>query len=154
MSSAATAANFAFGMDRGLTFELNEIPQAECIILAGTNIAECQPTLMPYFLKAKKNGSFIIVIDPRETPTTKLADLHIKIKPGTDRVLVNGILKVLMEEGYTDKDFIGERTKGFQELNTFLQSINLAEITLMTDVSENEISSLQKNLEKRRQGSY
>jgi assimilatory nitrate reductase catalytic subunit len=139
MSSAATAANFAFGMDRGLTFELNDIPQAECIILAGTNIAECQPTLMPYFLKAKKNGSFIIVIDPRETPTTKLADLHMKIKPGTDRILVNGILKVLMEKGYMDREFIRERTMGFQELNAFLQSISLAEIALTTDVPENEI---------------
>jgi assimilatory nitrate reductase catalytic subunit len=139
MSSAASAANFAFGMDRGLTFELNAIPKAGCIILAGTNIAECQPTLMPYFLKAKKNGSFIIVIDPRETPTTKLADLHIKIKPGTDRILVNGILKVLFDEGYTDKDFIGERTKGFEELYTYLQSINLAEIAFLTDVPEHQI---------------
>jgi assimilatory nitrate reductase catalytic subunit len=152
MSSAATAANFAFGMDRGLTFELNDIPQAECIILAGTNIAECQPTLMPYFLKAKKNGSFIVVIDPRETPTTKMADLHIKIKPGTDRILVNGILKVLMDAGYTDKDFIGERTKGFQELNTFLQSINLAEIALMTDVPEKEIKLAAEQFGKAKTG--
>lgn len=152
MSSAATAANFAFGMDRGLTFALNDIPCAECIILAGTNIAECQPTLMPYFLKAKKNGSFIIVIDPRETPTTKLADLHIKIKPGTDRILVNGILKVLMEKGYTDREFIRERTKGFQELNVFLQSINLAEISLMTDVPEKEIKLAAEQFGKAKTG--
>jgi assimilatory nitrate reductase catalytic subunit len=139
MSSAASAANSAFGIDRGLTCGLNDIPEAECIILAGTNIAECQPTLMPYFLKAKKNGSFIIVIDPRVTLTTKLADLHLKIKPGTDANLVNGILKVLIEKSYADSDFIRERTNGFTELETFLQSINLTEIASMTDVAEKEI---------------
>jgi assimilatory nitrate reductase catalytic subunit len=139
MSSAATAANLVFGIDRGLTCALNDIPEAECIILAGTNIAECQPTLMPYFLKAKKKGSFIIVIDPRETQTAKLADLHIKIKPGTDANLVNGILKVLIEKGYADKEFIKERTKGFHGLKTFLQSVHLKEISIMTSVPENEM---------------
>ncbi|WP_042460174.1 assimilatory nitrate reductase catalytic subunit NasC [Neobacillus dielmonensis] len=134
MSSAATAANQAFGMDRGLTCTLSDIPIAECIILAGTNIAECQPVLMPYFLKAKKRGSYIMVIDPRETPTTKLADLHIKIKPGMDANLVNGLLKEIIEQGYADHSFIKERTKGFTELQAYLQSIDLQEISELTDV--------------------
>ncbi|WP_462408599.1 assimilatory nitrate reductase catalytic subunit NasC [Neobacillus sp. Marseille-QA0830] len=134
MSSAATAANQAFGMDRGLTCTLSDIPNAECIILAGTNIAECQPVLMPYFLKAKKRGSYIIVIDPRETPTTKLADLHIKIKPGMDANLVTGLLKEIVEQEYVDHSFIKERTKGFTELQAYLQSIDLQEISELTDV--------------------
>ena len=37
---------------------------------------------MPYFEKAKENGAFIIAIDPRQTATTKMADLHLKVKPG------------------------------------------------------------------------
>ena len=67
MSAAASAATQTFGMDRGFTNTLSEIPFSQCIILAGTNIAECQPTIMPYFEKAKANGAFIIAIDPRET---------------------------------------------------------------------------------------
>ncbi|WP_217608899.1 molybdopterin-dependent oxidoreductase, partial [Bacillus sp. GbtcB15] len=67
MSAAATAANQTFGLDRGLTNSLKEIPSTRVIILAGTNIAECQPTIMPYFEKAKENGAYIIAIDPRET---------------------------------------------------------------------------------------
>ena len=49
MSAAASAATLTFGMDRGLTNTLSEIPEAEVIMLAGTNVAECQPTIMPYF---------------------------------------------------------------------------------------------------------
>ncbi|GJM82907.1 hypothetical protein HMSSN139_54030 [Paenibacillus sp. HMSSN-139] len=44
MSSAAAAQQLAFGIDRGLPFPLEDIPQADYLILAGTNIAECQPT--------------------------------------------------------------------------------------------------------------
>jgi assimilatory nitrate reductase catalytic subunit len=145
MSSAAAAANMAFGMDRGLTCRLSDIPQAECIILAGTNIAECQPTLMPYFLKAKKNGSFIIVIDPRKTPTAKQADLHLQVKPGTDAILVNGILKILIEKGYIDQGFIDDRTNGFSQLRDFLQSVDIEEISLAADVP---ISQLDLAAEK------
>ena len=87
MSAAASAATQTFGMDRGFTNTLSEIPFSQCIILAGTNIAECQPTIMPYFEAAKENGAFIIAIDPRETLTTKIAHLHLKVKPGMDAAL-------------------------------------------------------------------
>lgn len=128
MSSAAAAANHAFGIDRGMTNGLNDIPLAKCIILAGSNIAECQPTLLPYFEKAKENGSFIIVIDPRETATAKMADLHLKPRPGTDAALANGILQVLLAEKEIDLSFIKERTNGFAELKAFVETIKLEDI--------------------------
>src|SRR4051812_14297828 len=115
MSAAASAASHTFGMDRGFTNSLSEVPFTRCIILAGTNIAECQPTIMPYFEKAKENGAFIIAIDPRETATTKLADLHLKLRPGTDAALANGLLKVIVEENYSNEAFIQERANGFNE---------------------------------------
>jgi len=153
MSSAAVAANFAFGMDRGLTCELSDIQEADCIILAGTNLAECQPVLMPYFLKAKKNGAFIIVIDPRETPTiTRLADLHLKVKPGMDANLVNGMLKILVEKGLVNPSFIKGRTKGFEELESFLQSVNLSEISQITDIPVDMIEMASEQFGKARTG--
>lgn len=134
MSAAASAGIKAFGIDRGLTNQLSEIPSAKCIILAGTNIAECQPTLMPYFTRAKENGSYIIAIDPRNTGTTEMADLHLKVKPGMDAALVNGMLKVLMEEGYVDESFTEDRTNGFKELKEHLAAVDLNEIAEITGV--------------------
>ncbi|MCM3718805.1 assimilatory nitrate reductase catalytic subunit NasC [Fictibacillus phosphorivorans] len=139
MSAAATAANEAFGIDRGFTNKLSEIPFARCLILAGTNIAECQPTLMPYLTKAKENGSFIIVIDPRETATTGVADLHLKVKPGTDAALVNGILKVIFEKGYLNEEFIDEKTNGIDELKEHISTIKLNDISKLTGISEESI---------------
>ncbi|MFC4767474.1 assimilatory nitrate reductase catalytic subunit NasC [Effusibacillus consociatus] len=139
MSAAASAGNKVFGIDRGLTNRLSEIPLSRCIILAGTNIAECQPTLMPYFNQAKENGSFIIAIDPRETATTKIADLHLRVKPGMDAALVNGLLKVIFDEGLIDPKFIDERTKGFDELKEHIATINLKEIAEITGVPVRQI---------------
>ncbi|MDR7001119.1 nitrate reductase [Neobacillus niacini] len=139
MSAAASAANQTFGMDRGFTNSLSEIPFTRCIILAGTNIAECQPTIMPYFEKAKENGAYLIAIDPRETATTKMADLHLKLKPGTDAALANGLLKVIIEEKYIDKTFIEERVNGFEKVKNYVVSLNLGEIEEITGVPREKI---------------
>ncbi|MCA0754303.1 nitrate reductase [Paenibacillus sp. N4] len=132
MSAAASAGNKTFGIDRGLTCRLSDIPLARCIILAGTNIAECQPTLMPYFTKAKENGATIIVIDPRVTATAEMADIHLQIRPGTDAALANGMLKVLQNEGLMDQSFIAGRTNGFDELKRHLETVDLDGIAELT----------------------
>ncbi|WP_216828794.1 assimilatory nitrate reductase catalytic subunit NasC [Alkalihalobacterium elongatum] len=152
MSAAASAANATFGIDRGMTNGLTEIQDAKCIILAGTNIAECQPTIMPYFRKAKKNGAFIIAIDPRETATTKMTDLHIKVKPGTDANLAMGLLKVLVDERYCDETFIAERTKNFDEVKQQISSISLTEIANHCGISKEEIMEAARQYGKAETG--
>jgi len=139
MSAAASAGVKAFGIDRGLTNALSEIPLAECIVLAGTNIAECQPTLMPYFTKAKENGAFLIVIDPRRTGTAELADVHLQVRPGTDAALANGLLKIVLDEGLNDEAFIRSRTNGFEELREHAAAIDLREIAELSGVAEADI---------------
>ncbi|WP_187768022.1 assimilatory nitrate reductase catalytic subunit NasC [Paenibacillus sp. PL91] len=139
MSAAASAGNKTFGIDRGLTCRLSDIPLARCIILAGTNIAECQPTLMPYFNKAKENGATIIVIDPRATATAAIADIHLQLKPGTDAALANGMLKVLLNEKLMDEAFIARRTNGFAELKEHLTTIQLDEVASLTGLDEASI---------------
>ncbi|WP_112181548.1 assimilatory nitrate reductase catalytic subunit NasC [Paraliobacillus zengyii] len=139
MGAAATGANQTFGVDRGFTNTIKEIPNTRCIILAGTNIAECQPTIMPYFERAKENGAYIIAIDPRETATTKLADLHLKNKPGSDVALANGLLKVIIENNLVDQAFIQDRTNGFEEVKELVTSIELEETAQLTGLTVEQI---------------
>ncbi|MCR2804097.1 assimilatory nitrate reductase catalytic subunit NasC [Paenibacillus soyae] len=136
MSAAASAGVKTFGIDRGLTCRLEDIPKAKCLILAGTNIAECQPTLMPYLTRAKENGTFIIVIDPRVTGTAELADIHLQLRPGTDAALANGLLKAVQLGGWMDEAFIKERTNGFAELEKHLESVSLPEIAELTGLDQ------------------
>jgi len=125
MSAAASAGSKTFGIDRGLTFRLTDIPLARCIVLAGTNIAECQPTLLPYFNQAKENGAKIVVIDPRKTATAAIADIHLPIRPGTDALLADAMLKIIMDEGFVDEAFIRARTNGYDELRAYMNGFDL-----------------------------
>ncbi|WP_082235187.1 assimilatory nitrate reductase catalytic subunit NasC [Halobacillus massiliensis] len=139
MASAATGANQSFGMDRGFTNSLQEIPKTKCIILAGTNIAECQPTIMPYFEQARANGAYIIAVDPRETATTDLADLHLKNKPGTDEILAHALLKIIIKENLADQEFIDERVTGFKEIYHYLDDLDLEGCAETTGVPLEEL---------------
>ncbi|WP_336771670.1 assimilatory nitrate reductase catalytic subunit NasC [Paenibacillus sp. MMO-58] len=152
MSAAASAGVKTFGIDRGLTNKLSDIPLAECIILAGTNIAECQPTLMPYFTRAKDNGAIIIVIDPRVSATASIADIHLRVKPGMDAALVNGMLKVILDEKLIDESFINSRTKGFAEVKEHADSLDLEEIADITGVSIDLIRKAANSFGKARTG--
>jgi assimilatory nitrate reductase catalytic subunit len=113
MSSAAAAALKAFGIDRGLPFPLEDIPQAEVIMLVGGNLAETMPPMMQYFEAQRLNGGQLIVVDPRASATAQAATLHLRLTPGSDAALANGLLHILIRDGLIDRDYICERTEGF-----------------------------------------
>lgn len=122
MSSAATASLKAFGLDRGLPFPLEDIPRAGVILLAGGNPAETMPPIMQYFEQQKANGGQLIVVDPRATATAQAAALHLRITPGSDAALANGLLHILIRDGLLDLDYIYERTEDFPRVKAMVAS--------------------------------
>ncbi len=113
MSSAATAANRAFGIDRGLPFPLSDVAQAETILLVGSNPAATMPPAMQFFDAGRAAGATHIVVDPRRTATADGSSLHLAPLPGTDLALANGLLHLAIKSGYVDEDYIRSRTRGF-----------------------------------------
>ncbi|MCA1030306.1 formate dehydrogenase subunit alpha [Bacillus timonensis] len=116
MSSAAGGFLKTFGIDRGSTLPWTELEHSDCFFIAGSNTAECHPTSIQWFWRAKDKGAKLIVADPRETPTARVADVHLDLKPGTDSALANGIMHILIAEGYVDVEYVGERCNNFEEL--------------------------------------
>jgi len=114
MSSAATALQRAFGLDRGLPFPLEDIAATGALLLAGSNLAESLPTATGLLDEMVGNGGTLIVVDPRATPTARRARLHLQAAPGTDLALANGLLHIAVREGLIDEDFIAARTSGFE----------------------------------------
>jgi assimilatory nitrate reductase catalytic subunit len=114
MSSAAAAAHQAFGIDRGLPFPVADIAQSAVILLIGSNIAETMPPLMQYFEAQRNNGGKLIVVDPRSSTTSNAAHLHLSLTPGSDAALANGLLHILIRDGLIDREYIRERTEGFE----------------------------------------
>ncbi|HET7480422.1 MAG TPA: nitrate reductase [Rubrobacteraceae bacterium] len=114
MSSAVAAYTGAFGTD-GPPSAYADIAFAECVLLWGSNTADCHPITFGRIKRRKKDPAVsVIVIDPRRTATAEIADLHLPIKPGTDLALANAMLCVLIEEGFVDRDFVERRTSGFE----------------------------------------
>ncbi|TAK70767.1 MAG: nitrite reductase [Actinomycetota bacterium] len=113
MSSAAAAANRAFGVDRGMPFPLQDVGEADVVMLVGANVAETMPPFVRHLSAQRERGGRLIVVDPRVTPTARLADLHLQPVPGGDLALLLGVLHVVVARGWVDEDYVRDRTTGF-----------------------------------------
>src|SRR4051812_38502191 len=114
MSSAAGAANRAFGLDRGMPFPLSDIADADVVVLVGSNPADTMPPAMQYFDAGRERGAQHVVVDPRRTATARNAALHLQPLPGTDLALANGLLHIALAEGLVDEEYVAARTTGFE----------------------------------------
>ncbi len=110
-----------------------DVEHADLFFIAGCNMATSIPVMFRRIRAAKKkNGTKIIVVDPRRTETADIADLHLQIRPGTDVALNNTLAHILLEEGFVDKDAVEYYTSGFDDLKIFLKKyppLRGAEIT-------------------------
>ncbi|MDE3078389.1 MAG: molybdopterin-dependent oxidoreductase, partial [Chloroflexota bacterium] len=114
MSSAASGYDKAFGIDRA-PLPMTDIPLAKCVLVVGANVGECFPIVMRWLWRGRDQGARLIVIDPRETPTARTADVWLPVKPGTDAAVLNAILRVLVHEGMVDQDYVSRRTNGWEQ---------------------------------------
>ena len=62
------------------------------------------------------NPPKLIAIDPRETPTTREADIHLAPKPGTNVPVLNGLINLIIQQGAIDQTYIERHTVGFDQL--------------------------------------
>lgn len=120
MSSAAAAQNRSFGIDRGLPFPIARLAQTDCLMLAGGNVLDTMPPIRRYITAQRERGT-LIVIDPRRTELAAMATLHLQPAPGTDVVVANAILHVLIAERRLHESYIAERTSGFESLRRVVE---------------------------------
>ncbi len=95
--------------------------QAQVILLVGSNPEEAHPVLGMQIRKAVEHGTRLIVVDPRDIGLARQADIHLKLRPGTNVAFANGMVHVLIERGLIDRDFIEQRTEGFEELRRMVE---------------------------------
>ncbi|MDE1942213.1 MAG: molybdopterin-dependent oxidoreductase [Betaproteobacteria bacterium] len=124
MSSAVMAYKQTLGADAP-PCAYEDVEQADCVLIAGSNPAYAHPVLYRRLEAAKGESSRmkVIVVDPRRTLTAAAADLHLPILPGTDVWLFNAMLHVLIWEGHLDRDFIANHTTGFSALSEAVRDV-------------------------------
>jgi predicted molibdopterin-dependent oxidoreductase YjgC len=89
---------------------------AQALFIIGSNTSEQHPVFGTLLRRAiRSRGVKLIVADPRRIDMVDFATLHLRQKPGTDIALLNGLMYIILEKGWEDKDFIAERCEGFDE---------------------------------------
>ena len=120
---SATVAGLAKTLGSGaMTNPISDITKdVDCILLVGSNPEEAHPVVGMRIRKAVKNGTRLIVVDPRDIGLTKAADIHLKLRPGTNVAFANGMMHVMIKEDLIDHDYVNEFTEGFEELKKLVQ---------------------------------
>ncbi len=114
MVSAGAANKKSFGVDRN-TNPWSDIPLADVVWTAGTNVAETFPITTSYIWRARDRGAKLIVQDPRVVPLARTADLFLPVRPGTDSALFGAVLHELIRNDWLDHDFIDAHTVDFDQ---------------------------------------
>jgi formate dehydrogenase major subunit len=121
----------AFGSG-AMTNSLPELADAKCIFIIGSNTTENHPIAAKWILRGREKGAKIIVIDPRFTQMAFLADIAAQHRLGTDVALINGLMHIILKEGWHDQEYVAERTEGFEAMAAKLEDYppnKVAEIT-------------------------
>lgn len=112
--------------------------QAKVFFVIGSNTTEQHPVIgMKIRQAVKQRDAILIVADPRQIPLVEFATLHLQHKPGTDIALINGLMYLILENGWEDRAFIEERTEGFEEFKAVVKQYPPERVSEITGVPEN-----------------
>ncbi len=142
MSSAASAGNQAFGIDRGLPFPLADVEQADVVVLVGSNLAETMPPAARHLDRLRERGGHLVVIDPRRTTTAERADTFLQPVPGTDLALALGLLHLVVAAGHVDEGYVAARTTGFDDVRRSVAAWWPERVERVTGVPVAELQAL------------
>lgn len=114
MVSAGAANKKAFGVDRNSN-PWSDIPHADVVWVAGSNVAETFPITTSYIWRARDRGAKLIVQDPRVVPLARTGHVFLGVRPGTDSALFGAVLNTLIRNDWLDHDFIDAHTVDFDQ---------------------------------------
>lgn len=140
MSSAVTAYKRAFGEDV-VPCDYSDLERTSLLILTGSNTAWAHPVLFQRIQRAKlRNPAMkVVVIDPRETETCTIADLHLPIKAGSDVALFNGLLAFADRSNAINHASVNEYTQGLDGALKAANTLSTSQTARCCDIDENSL---------------
>jgi formate dehydrogenase alpha subunit len=149
---AGLAASFGSGAMTNAIEDIAE--QSQAFFVIGSNTTEQHPVIGMRIRQAvRQRGAVLIVADPRRIALTDFAVLHLRHKPGTDVALVNGLMHIILANGWEDKAFIDTRTEGFDEFKEFIESYPPEKTAEITGISVEQLQQAAELLAKNKPAS-
>ena len=139
-ATAAAALKESFASD-GQPGSYTDIDHADVICLYGHNMAETQTVLWSRVLDrlAGPHPPAVVCVDPRRTPVAEHATVHLAPRPGTNVVLMNALLRELLDHDWVDHDYVDAHTVGFDELEKMLQDYTVERAAEVCDVPAGDL---------------
>lgn len=138
---AGLAKSFGSG---AMTNSISEVETSDVIFVTGSNTTEAHPVIGSKIKKAVKNGTKLIVADPREIGLSSVADIAVKQEPGSDIALINGLMHIIIKEDLHDKEFIEERTEGFEALKELVKDYPPEKVAKITNIPAKDIIEMAR----------
>jgi formate dehydrogenase major subunit len=137
---APTVAGLAtsFG-SAAMTNSLDEVELYDVLFVIGSNTTEAHPVIGGKMKRAAGRGARIIVADPRHIELVDYAELWLRLIPGTDAALVNGMINIIINERWADWEFITKRCEGYDDLWSVVQKYTPDVVSQITGVPEDKI---------------
>lgn len=131
---AGLAAMFGSG---AMTNSIEDVTSyAQAILLVGSNPEVAHPVIGMQIRAARARGCKLIVVDPRDIGLASQADVHLKLRPGTNVAFANGMAHVIISEGLADESFISARTEGFAEFREALREYSPERVAEICGIDE------------------
>jgi ferredoxin-nitrate reductase len=140
MASAVVGLKKSIGADF-VPVRMDDIFEANLLILAGANTAEAHVVFHNQIKKAKKQGLKVVVLDPRYTDTAKSADLYLPIKPNSDIDFFNLVSYKIIEEKLYDEKYVSEKLNNFELLKNKFKRLPVTKLLKRTGLSSEEFES-------------
>jgi len=129
----------AFGQG-AMSNSYSDFKKTELFFVIGSNTTECHPVIGSIIKRRVKfDGAKLIVADPRSTELGEYAAAKLCHKPGTDVALINGLMHIIIRDGLEDKEFIQERTEGFEDMRQLVERFTPEVVEEITGVPQADL---------------
>ena len=137
-----------------MTNPIRDIEKADVILITGSNTTENHPVLSSYVKRAVSfKGTKLIVVDPRRIPVTGFADIWLRQNLGTDVVWINGLMRVIIEEGLYDEEYVRSRTVGFDDLKKAVEPFTPEHVEQVAGIPADDLIAAARLYASRKAGS-
>ena len=123
---------------------VNEVLGSDLIFVIGSNTTEAHPIIGNKMKQAVLKGTKLIVVDPRQTELARMSDLHLALESGSDAALINGMIHIILREGWEAKEYIEERTSGFEDIAETVERYTPDVVSEITGISEEDLYEAAK----------
>jgi formate dehydrogenase alpha subunit len=131
----------AFGSG-AMTNSIAEIEDSACIFITGSNTSACHPLIARRVFRAKEKGAKLIVADPRNIQLSRFADVAVTQRLGSDVAMLNGMMHIILKNGWHDKNYIESRTEAFEDFKTVVESYTPDKVEKITGVAQRDLEKM------------